>query len=218
MNALFHDIHTHTRYSDGRGSIIDNLQAAEKRGLSILGISDHVHYLTGRLRNRYLNEIERLKRGAGLILLSGVEANALLGGSDVPEDMRKRLDYVISSVHEFVSTPEEYLSLVRDSINDEKVDVIGHFGISFPHIGQPEWEELLDLINLAEEKGKAFEISGWYRVPDVEFVRECIKRGVKISFGSDAHGPERVGDISWSIKVFRKAGGREEDLFISRFL
>jgi len=217
-DVILHDIHTHTTYSDGGGEPIENIEAAEMRGLAMLGISDHVHYLTGRKGNRYLSELEELKRETDVTLLIGVEANAMPGGSDVPSEMRKRLDYVISSVHEFVSSPEEYLALVRDSLTDEKVDVIGHFGISFPSVGWPSWEELVEVIKLAEENGKAFEISGWYKVPELDFIRECVKRGVQLSFGSDAHRPDRVGDVSWSMKMFRKAGGKEEDLFVSRFI
>ncbi|NPA47485.1 MAG: PHP domain-containing protein [Thermococci archaeon] len=217
-NVLSHDLHTHTTYSDGRGEPLQNIEAAERRGLSFLGISDHVQCLTGRSQGRYLTELMELRKEADLTLLIGVEANAMPGGSDVPGEMRKKLDYVISSVHNVVDSPEEYLSLVRDSLTDEKVDIIGHFGISFPNVGWPSWEELVELIKLAEENGKAFEISSWYRVPELDFIKECVRRGVQLSFGSDAHRPDRVGDVSWSVKMFRKAGGKEEDLFISRFV
>ena len=40
-SKLYYDIHTHTTYSHGKGSIEDNAAAAVAAGLKILGISDH---------------------------------------------------------------------------------------------------------------------------------------------------------------------------------
>jgi len=211
-----HDVHTHTTYSDGKGSVLENVEAAEERKLRLLGISDHVNFFTEKTLLKYVKEIKSVD--SDVVVLAGIEANIVPGGSDLTDSFRRKLDYAIASVHTFVSTPEEYARLVWDALLDDNVDIIGHFGASFNYVGNPEERILSELIRLAEEKGKAFEISGWYRTPSLEFVRECVKRGVKLSFGSDAHRPKRVGDVSWSDKVFLKAGGRKEDLFFSDFL
>ncbi len=80
-------------------------------------------------------------------------------------------------------------------------------------------EELNEVLELAEANGKAFEISSRYRVPELDFIRECIKRGgIKLTFASDAHFPEGVGNVGWSEKVFKKAGGKREDLLFEEFL
>ena len=213
-----HDTHTHTLYSDGIGSVLENIQEAERKGLSLVAITDHSHYVLNGNFESYVREIERWKGEAETVVLAGLEGNAVDGGVDVPEWAAKKLDFVIASVHEWVERPERYLELVREALMDEKVDVIGHFGASFPYAGFPSMEELEEILELAEENGKAFEISSAYRVPELEFIRECVKRGIKLTFASDAHRPSRVGDISWSEKVFRKAGGRKEDLLFEEFL
>ncbi|WP_297508704.1 PHP domain-containing protein [Thermococcus sp.] len=212
-----HDAHTHTAYSDGLGSVYDNIAVAERKGLRVLGITDHSHYLLGRGLNRYVREIKRWGSEAELTVLAGVEANITRDGIDVPHWAVEGLDYLIASVHEWVETPEEYLTLVKRALEDE-VDVIGHFGASFNYIGYPAEEELGEILELAEAKGVAFEISSRYRVPELDFVRECIKRGIKLTFASDAHFPEAVGSVSWSERVFKKAGGRREDLLFGEFL
>ncbi|TLM99921.1 PHP domain-containing protein, partial [bacterium] len=38
---FFADYHTHTTYSDGRGSVRENVEAALARGLEAIGITDH---------------------------------------------------------------------------------------------------------------------------------------------------------------------------------
>ncbi|WP_258083970.1 PHP domain-containing protein [Thermococcus thermotolerans] len=213
-----HDAHTHTVYSDGIGGITENIAAAEEKGLRLLGITDHSHYLSERTLGRYVREIKRWGGEADITVLAGIEGNITSGGVDLPDVMAKKLDYVIASVHEWLESPSQYIELVKLALLDENVTVIGHFGANFPHIGYPALEELEEILDLAEANGKAFEISSRYRVPDIDFIRECIKRGVKLVFASDAHYPPAVGRVSWSEKVFKKAGGTKEDLLFGEFL
>lgn len=209
---MIHDAHTHTLYSDGKGEIFENIQEAEKKGLSLIAITDHSHYLLRGSFKAYLREINRWKKETDTTVLAGTEGNITRAGVDVPDWMAEKLDFVIASVHEWVERPEEYIELVKIALTDENVDVIGHFGASFPYTGYPNQEELRKILELAEANGKAFEISSRYRVPDLDFVRECVRRGIKLTFASDAHRPRDVGSVSWSERVFKKAGGKEEDL------
>jgi len=214
------DLHTHTQYSDGIGMIRDNIAEAEKKRLRIVGISDHIHYFTPKRLNAYISEIEQIKKESDITVLAGIEANILTTGVDITSEMAKKLDYVIASAHVWLD-PEgigAYLDLIKIAIQDEDVDIIGHFGNVFPYIGYPSYEEYLEIVELAEEYDKAFEISSRYRVPELDFIKLCIKKGIKLTFASDAHMPSEVGAIRWSEKVFKKAGGTKEDLLFSELL
>ncbi len=216
--AFPHDVHTHTLYSDGSGSVWENLENAVAAGIEVLGISDHIHYLEPKPFNAYVREIKRISENVPLVLLAGIEANIEENGPDITSWQAGKLDYVIASVHRWVKTPEEYLELVKLALLDEDVGIIGHFGASFSYVGLPSQEELEEVLNIAEANGKAFEISSHYRVPDPEFMRECIRRGIKLTFASDAHTPREVGRVGWSERIFRKAGGKKEDLFFGWLL
>ena len=220
MGAKMMDLHTHTRFSDGIGYIRDNIAEAERKGLKIVGISDHIHFFTPHLLNSYLSLIEQAKKESEIPVLAGVEANILPEGVDISDDFRKKLDYVIASVHLYFDPGrcDEYLELIKLAIRDENIDIIGHFGNVFPYIGYPSMEEYREIVDLAAEYGKAFEISSRYRVPELDFIKLCIKQGVKLTFASDAHQPRDVGSISWSLKAFKKAGGKKEDLLFSELL
>lgn len=214
------DMHTHTQYSDGIGMIRDNVAEAEKKGLELVGISDHIHHFTPKKFNAYIFEIEQIKKESEIAVLAGIEANIFTTGVDITSEMAKKLDYVIASAHVWLD-PEginAYLELIKIAIRDEDVDIIGHFGNVFPYIGYPSYEEYLEIVELAEEHGKAFEISSRYRVPELDFIKLCIRRGIKLTFASDAHMPAEVGAIGWSKKVFKKAGGTREDLLFSELL
>ncbi len=214
------DLHTHTVFSDGVGEISDNIARAEQRMLKLIGISDHMHYFTPKTFNSYVFQIKRFKKESEVKVLAGIEANIFPGGVDITDNMADKLDYVIASAHVWLEPgrAEVYLDLIKTALRDENVDVIGHFGNLFPHIGYPKEEELIEIIELAEANGKAFEISSRYKVPELGFVRACIQRGVKLTLGSDAHMPEDVGRVGWALKLFRKAGGKDEDLLFSELL
>lgn len=213
-----HDIHTHTVYSDGSGSIGDNVASAEAQGLHLLGITDHGHYLSPGTFKRYVREVKRWAAESELVLMLGVEGNITENGVDAPDWMIRKLDYVIASVHRRVRTADEYTQLVKTALIAGGVDVIGHFGASFSYVGLPTDEELREVLELAETRGVAFEINSSYHVPDVAFLRECIKRGIKLAFASDAHSPKEVGRVGWSEKVFKRAGGRRENLLFGEIL
>ncbi|AIF68925.1 hypothetical protein PAP_02485 [Palaeococcus pacificus DY20341] len=214
------DLHTHTKFSDGIGDVLDNVAYAEMHGIKLVGISDHIHYLSFTNLNHYLRDIKRAKEESEIVVLAGIEANIMETGVDITDDIRKRLDYAIASVHFWFGVGEswKYVELVKLAIQDKNIDIIGHFGNVFPYIGHPSEEELREVIALAEEHGKAFEISSRYNVPDLDFIKLCIKRGVKLTFASDSHEPKSVGKIRWSEKVFKKAGGKKEDLLFGELL
>ena len=84
-------LHCHSLYSDGKASIADMARAAQARGWSYIGITDHseaAFYAGGLSRDRVraqLDEIDELNATLdGFRVLKGIEADILADG---------RLDY-----------------------------------------------------------------------------------------------------------------------------
>ena len=104
---LLYDIHTHTTFSHGKGSIEDNVKAGIARGLTAVGISDHGpgHVTYGVKRSNIpvmRGEVERLKPLYPEIqILLGVEANIinLSGKLDVTSAEMGQLDYLLAGYH-----------------------------------------------------------------------------------------------------------------------
>ena len=77
---VFADLHTHTRFSHGRGTVEDNVRAAAQRGLSQVAITDHgpASFFTVGIRNfSVLDEIRRgpaVRQKYGIEVLVGLEA------------------------------------------------------------------------------------------------------------------------------------------------
>lgn len=104
---MIYDIHTHTTFSHGKGSIEDNVKAAIARGLSLIGISDHGpgHKFYGVKHSNFpvmRQEIERLKPIYPQIEIHlGVEANIIdpSGRLDYTEEELRYFDYVLAGYH-----------------------------------------------------------------------------------------------------------------------
>jgi len=104
------DYHTHTKHSDGTGSIEENVVAAIKKGLKKIAITDHgYHHIRIGMRKKELDkirdEISRLNDLYPMIeILFGVEANliGLNGEIDVPDSLLYKFDFVALGYHRAV--------------------------------------------------------------------------------------------------------------------
>ena len=158
------NLHTHTKLSDGRGTVKENIEAAIRAGFVSLGISDHsyVEGDTGSIdpdETKYVSAVrEAAEEYKGKIdVFCGIELDAL-------SDFRRELyDYVIASVHllrfggkiyqidcgHLINNEikdrylggsanrlaEEYFKAVLDHAKRTRPDIIGHFDLIELHGG-----------------------------------------------------------------------------------
>ncbi|MEK3889716.1 histidinol-phosphatase [Bacillus sp. FSL K6-3431] len=152
-------------------------------------------------------------------------------------------DYIIGSVHqvndisifdrmrweslstqEKVKTKERYYELIAQSAQSGLFQIIGHmdamkaFYPSFSSIQTAAMEHTLKIIgqfNIAIEintSGKTKDCGGWYPAEDI--LEKALYHGVKVTFGSDAHDPERVGDEFESVgKRLKEIGFKDWTYF-----
>ncbi|MFD0050978.1 histidinol-phosphatase [Actinomycetes bacterium NPDC127524] len=132
-------------------------------------------------------------------------------------------DYIIGSVHHVdgisifkkdrwdglteqqkIQTKETYYNLIEQSARSGMFQILGHIDAmkgyypSFSTIQTKAVEHTLKVIgehDIAIEintSGKMKDVGGWY--PSDEILEIACFYGVKVTFGSDAHDPNRVGD------------------------
>ena len=80
--VIYGDYHTHTTYSHGKGSVLDNAMVAKSKGLKELAITDHgfSHKTFGIKRSQIDNlimDIDKAKKATGVDILLGIEENFL---------------------------------------------------------------------------------------------------------------------------------------------
>ncbi|MEX2559189.1 MAG: DNA polymerase/3'-5' exonuclease PolX, partial [Pirellulales bacterium] len=129
------DLHMHTTATDGQATLDEMAEAARKRGLKYIAITDHskrVSMANGlnaeRLRQQWA-EIDRLNaRLKGLKVLKGVEVDILeRGGLDLDDEVLSEADWVVASLHYGQNQPREQITRrILGAIENRWVSAIGH--------------------------------------------------------------------------------------------
>jgi len=96
---FLHDLHTHTRFSDGRNTVWENVRIGEAVGLHTLGITDHI-FDAEELPwiDEMLNEVRKANASSSLKILAGIETAILnpQGEIPLPEEIAKKLDIILA--------------------------------------------------------------------------------------------------------------------------
>lgn len=230
MPAKF-DFHVHTMYSDGVGTAAAMVEAAEARRLEAVAITDHGPELSvGTPREKLtpmLQDIRLAQEDAGIPVLAGIEANVVDEGGtiDVDGEFIGKLDILMAGIHRLgrardtVELAKDYLGRATHAIERHKINVLAHpfyFHRDLaPYLLQ---EDLENFVRFAAERGAAMEVNMKYRVPGEEFLELCLREGVKLSIGTDAHTTGEVGRIDWALGLLERIGARREDLILDSFL
>jgi putative hydrolase len=234
------DLHTHTVFSHGRGSIRDNALAAYSRGLRAVGIADHGpgHLFIGvngvgafRRMRREITVTRRLFPGMEILL--GVEANIvdLDGSIDVSSDILTELDYLLVGYHKLIRP--QSIGALRAALRNLFTGWTGNKSTyslrrlntasltaavrRFPvtavtHPGLQVEIDTYELALVCEEYGTALEISSAYAAEQENDVRLALRTGVSFLVSSDAHSPDRVGDFTEALTLIKRLHIPEERL------
>ena len=202
------DVHTHS-IASGHGTtctVSDMAKAASKKGLKLLGITDHGPGTLAAGTSSYFRSLSYSpKKRFGIELLFGVELNILDvdGHVDLSDKLLDKLDYAIASMHaqNYKSgSVKENTSAYLNAMKHPCVKILGHR--DNPHF--PADYETLAVA--AKEFGVIFEINeaslapygyrGDTRTNNREILRCCRKYNIPIVLSSDSHGTEHIGDFT----------------------
>jgi len=217
-------------YSDGECLASSIAEAAEASGLAAVAITDHGPELSVGIDPAkiplMLQDIESAREDANIPVLAGMEANVINvnGAIDLCDEVIKKLDILMIGLHTLEGATQEelaknYFLAIMNAMRNNRVDVVAHpFWLHNNLAPYLSPEDIDEFVELAAETGAAIEINSKYRVPDEEFLRACLREGVKLSIGTDAHTTAEVGMVDWQMAVLKRIGAKEDDLILSKFL
>lgn len=209
------DLHTHSRWSDGRQSIKEMALAAKALGYEYIGIADHSQSLViaggltpERLRDQW-REIEEVNRTVeGITVLRCIEVDILRDGSlDLPDDVLAELDFVTASIHSaFQLDRAAQTARLEAAIRHPYVDNIGHATgrLLTRRAGyDADWPYLF---KLAAAHGTAFEINASPERLDIgaDLIRQALAAGVTLTINSDAHSAAGLETILFGVMEARR--------------
>lgn len=208
------DLHVHTSWSDGHMDIAGLAGAGKGRGYEYIVCTDHTstlgvaHGLDESAVARQAHAIEVVNRTARCRVLHGIEVDILADGTPgLPSRVLADLDLVIGSIHSAFSQDLDVMTRrVISALDNEHIDIIGHPTGRIIGEREPFGIDMQRVIESAAVNGKALECNASPFRMDIDdiYIREAMKRGVKIAIGTDAHGPVDLGWIRYGIGICRR--------------
>jgi DNA polymerase (family 10) len=224
------DLHAHTQESDGKDTLEAMVEAARKRGLRYLAITDHSRAIPSRKRGTGMDEARCLEHIArihalqarmnGLRLLAGIEVDILPDGRlDMADEVLAQLDVVVGSLHSRLDMErEEMTARVLRAFESPHLDVWGHPLARLLGKRDPVNVDLDRALEAAARHGVALEINSQpdrLDLPDA-LVHSACQRGVRFVVSTDSHGVDEFDNLRYGVDQARRGWLRREDVLNTR--
>ena len=211
------DIHTHS-IASGHGTdctISDMAKTASKKGLKLLGISDHGPGTFASGTPSYFRSLPFCpKKRFGIDILYGVELNILdvEGHIDLSAELLDKLDYAIISMHRQNYRSGSVSQNTQAYINAMKhpaVKILGHcddthFPVDYETLAKTALQENV-IFEINEASLAPYGYRGDTRLNTVRILYYCRKYNIPIILSSDSHGKEHIGDFTYSAEFVHQA-------------
>jgi DNA polymerase (family X) len=217
------DLHVHTNWSDGRGTIEGMAEAAIELGYEYLVFCDHSQSLrvaNGLSPERLKQKMEAVREAGErydeIHLLCGSEVDILRDGSlDYEDALLAELDFVVASVHTSFNMGEKAMTerIVR-AMHNPYVRTIGHPTGRLLNRRDPYEVDVSRLIKGAADTNTALEHNSYVDRLDlsVPYLREAVAAGVRITIDTDAHDETALSFMKFGVSQARRAWVEKESV------
>ncbi len=210
------DLHTHTIASDGVNTLAEMVMAAKEIGYEYIGIADHAPSIQSRGYEEVVEIIEKQRKAIDAMnsaqkeikVLLGYEVNILADCTlALPDELLKKLDYVIASVHTaFNQDRENMTERVVKALENPYVTILGHPSGRLINERTPIDVDWHRVFSAALDNNKVLEINGHPSRLDLgeDLVLDAIKRGLKLIVNTDAHDTSGLNYMKYGVDVARR--------------
>ena len=227
------DYHTHTIYSHGKGTVLENAMRAKEIGLREIAITDHgfEQMAFGLRHDRMPQLIKDCKDAAektGVNVYVGIEANLCDedGRTDLREEDYKDFDIFLMGIHRFVKFThfnDFWKMLVLNSLHttfrikpsksllryntNAYINSIKKYPIdAISHLNFLSFCDVVEVAKAARDYGTYVELnSKKVHLTDEELSKVC-DTGVRFIVDSDAHSVNRIGDTKLVDELIARVG------------
>jgi DNA polymerase (family 10) len=209
------DLHVHTRDSDGHADIDTMADAAIKRGLEYIAITDHskrvamVKGLDEIQLRKQCKEIDRSNATRqGFQILKSCEVDILEDGSlDIEDSTLKELDIVICSVHYNLNLPEEKQTerIIR-AMDNRYFGILAHPTGRLIGSREPYQVNIEKIMRAAHDRGCFLELNASPERLDLNdlYCHMAKEIGVKIAISTDSHTINGLDNMKFGIAQARR--------------
>lgn len=234
MNILG-DYHTHTPYSHGKNTILENAQVAKQKGLKQIAITDHgfdhsLYAVDRKNIEKMRKECDEASKATKIDVFLGIEANLTDGNGnvDITKEEYDKLDILIVGWHNFVKTKSfkakfsfffmNYIFNIfgtpawkRKKNTKAYIEAIKKYPIDIiSHLNYGMKTNTLEVAKFARDHGTLIELNGKRIKFTKKEIEEMVKEKVKFIIDSDAHKKENVGKNDVAFNLIAKYNIPEE--------
>jgi DNA polymerase (family 10) len=217
------DLQMHTTASDGRNSIEEMGEAAQKLGYEYIALTDHSKAVTvanGMDERRTLVQIKKIRaaqeRVPGIRLLAGIEVDILKNGKlDLDDEVLAQLDVVVASVHSYMNLPrEEMTERILAAIENPYAQIIAHPTGRLVMRREPFDYDMELILDAAAKNGVAMESNAYPDRLDLKdlHLRMAKQRGVKIVISTDSHATKHLNFMKYGVITARRGWIEKKDV------
>jgi DNA polymerase (family 10) len=221
------DLHCHTTWSDGRGTVEEMGRAAIELGYDYLAICDHtkaVSVVPGLDADDVRRQGEEVAAAnealAPFRVLRGIECDIRADATlDLPDDVLVELDWVMASVHAGQrGSRAELTKRTVEAMYHPSVSAISHPTGRLIDRRPPNALDLDVAFQVALETGTALETNGLPDRLDLkdEHVRLAVEAGIPIVVSTDAHSMRGLGNILLALGTARRGWATAADVVNTR--
>ena len=226
------DYHTHTPYSHGKGSVLENAERAKALGFKEIGITDHgfSHVIFGVRRKQVqdlMRDCKEAEKKTGIRVYTGLENNirGVSGKCDFTQADYENFDLFLAGIHVYIHY--EHLSdwklgwgsVIRQKLNIKPsrsliedttkayINAIKNNPIDIlTHIGFRCFCDPVEVAKCCRDYGTYLEISAKKHHLTDDQLAKVAETGVRFVIDSDAHSVARVGDHALAEEQIMRVG------------
>lgn len=227
--VIFGDFHTHTPYSHGKNTVLENAIVAKEKGLKAIAITDHGfgHKLYAVKRNKFeqlRKECLEAEKQTGVKIYLGLEANitSIDGTIDLTQEEIKKLDILLVGHHNFVKAKtikDQFSLFVRNivskvfPVSKKKIqkntqaylNLLKKYKVDvLTHLNYGMKVDTMKVALEAKKRGTLIELNGKRICFTDEEMISMAKAKVKFIINSDAHSSKSVGEVNNAINLITR--------------
>jgi DNA polymerase (family 10) len=217
------DLHVHSKWSDGSHDFEELVTEARKRGYQYIAITDHSKGLgiaRGLTAERLMEEKKQIdalnKKLKGFSLLTGIEVDIRSDGKlDLPDDVLKKMDIVVASIHSgFKQSREQLTKRLVSAMKKPFVSIIAH--PTGRLIGERDSYDIdiNEVLKIAKETGTIIEINAYPLRLDLNdvYARMAKEMGIPLVISTDAHLLSHFEYMNYGVSIARRGWLEKEDI------
>lgn len=230
--VLTADYHTHTKYSDGENTVLENVTRAKELGLQEIAITEHglSHVIFGLRRKEipeYVREIREAEKVTGVRTLVGIESNirGKSGLCDLTEKDYEIFDIYLAGIHVVIHYDKlrdaklGWGSWLRTRLKTKPskklieyttqayINAVKNNPIDvITHLNYLCFADAVEVAKCCRDYGTYLEISSKKQHLTDEELDAVAGTGVRFVINSDAHWTARIGDATLAEEQILRVG------------